>query len=212
MKKKNTNKFDSDLKWGQFIEWETIPFIEKTFNEVLIKRGEKMRFIQENISTKKNELKKWDLKFGIYKDGSPFLEREIYFEIKGDKFDETGNLFFEKSCSKKDSGVFATEANFFVYFLPRYKSKNFYLVKPKDLIELLTTKYASCLSYDGGDGGRVLSYLVTKSDFDEDFVKVGKLLDCSITIPDYFGLEKFKEKSKTTYQSDFLKCYENPLD
>jgi hypothetical protein len=46
-------------------------------------------------------------------------------------------IYFEKSCSKKVSGVFATEANYFIYILPRYKENNFYIVKPEKLIELL---------------------------------------------------------------------------
>lgn len=214
MKKKNTNKFNSDLEWGRFIEFETITFIEKSFNEVLNKNGKKLRFIQENISTKKNELKKWDMKYGVYEIGSIFLSKEVFFEIKGDKFDNTGNLFFEKSCSNKASGVFSTEADYFVYFLPRYNSKNFYIAKPKDLIELLNTKFPQCINYGGGDGGRVVSFLINKDEFDEAFLekKVGRILDCDIKIPEKFGVDKFEKSNKTTYQSDFLKCYENPLD
>lgn len=211
-KKTNSTKFNSDLDWGHYWEWESISFICETFNKVLNKRGEKLNFLQENISTKKNELKKWDMKYLIsdIKENNPI--KKLTFEIKADKFEETGNLFFEKSCSKKPSGVFSTEADYFIYILPRYSSLNFYLVKPKDLIELLTTKYAQCLSYGGGDGGRVVSYLVTKSEFDEDFIKIGKLYDWNVKIPDKFNIVKFNEKKKYTYQSDFLKCYENPLD
>lgn len=213
-KKTNSTKFNSDLRWGTFIEFETIPFIEKYFNEVLNKDGKILRFIQENISTKKNELKKWDTKFGIYEIGSPFLKKEVFFEIKGDKFDNTGNLFFEKSCSKKASGVFATEADFFVYFLPRYSSKNFYIVKPIHLVNFLTNQYPQCINYGGGDGGRVASFIINKDEFDDEFLKqkVGKILDCQISIPDEFGVGKFKEEKKYTYQSDFLKCYDNPLE
>jgi hypothetical protein len=65
--------------------------------------------------------------------------------------------FFEKSCSKKSIRVFK-EANYFIYILPRYKENNFYIVKPEKLIELLNEKFPSCISYGGGDGGRVASF------------------------------------------------------
>jgi hypothetical protein len=67
-------------------------------------------------------------------------------------------IYFLKSCSKKVSGLFATEANYFIYILPRYKENNFYIVKPEKLIELLNEKFPSCISYGGGDGGRVASF------------------------------------------------------
>jgi hypothetical protein len=39
--------------------------------------------------------------------------------------------FLRSLVVKKVSGVFATEANYFIYILPRYKENNFYIVKPE---------------------------------------------------------------------------------
>jgi hypothetical protein len=66
--------------------------------------------------------------------------KEITFEIKQISMMKLV-IYFEKSCSKKVSGVFATEANYFIYILPRYKENNFYIVKPEKLIELLNEKF-----------------------------------------------------------------------
>jgi hypothetical protein len=45
--------------------------------------------------------------------------KEITFEIKQISMMKLVIYFFEKSCSKKVSELFATEANYFIYILPR---------------------------------------------------------------------------------------------
>ena len=213
-KKKNTKQFDNDSEWGTYWEFETIPFIENYFNKVLNPKGKKLMFLNENMSRKVSELKEWDMKYAIIDTFTNQIIKTITFEIKTDKFEESGNLFFEKSCRNKVSGVFATKADYFIYYLPRYSENNFYIMKPKDLINLINQKFPSCLNYGGGDGGRVVSYLITKSTFDSEYtsVKSCKLLTCNIEIPSKFGMNKFQEKKKYVYYSDTIKTYENPLD
>lgn len=213
-KKKNTSKFNADLEWGTYWEWETIPFIENYFNEYLNRRGQRLEFQNENLSKNVKGLKEWDMKYAIIDTFSNQIIKTITFEIKADRFDETGNLIFEKSCSKKVSGVFATKADYFVYILPRYKENNFYLVKPKDLINLISDKFPQCLNYGGGDNGKVVSYLINKTTFDLEYtaIKSCKLLTSDIEIPARFNVSKFDEKKKYTYYSDEVKKYEDPFD
>jgi hypothetical protein len=212
----NTQKFSKDLEYGTHFEWESIKYIEDFFNKFLIKQNKSLKFLNENFSSSVKELKKWDMKYIVVDNFTNQRLKEITFEIKTDKYDETGNLFFEKSCSKKVSGVFATEANYFIYILPRYKENNFYIVKPEKLIELLNEKFPSCISYGGGDGGRVASFLINKNTFDEEFDGVGKLLSWDVQIPAKFGVSSFTKKNTTTYYADAsqksMKKYENPLD
>lgn len=210
-KKNNTKKFDKDLEWGVFWEFETISFIENLFNEHLNPKGMKLMFLNENLNKNVIVLKDWDVKYVILDTLTNVKIKTITFEIKADKFEETGNLFFEKSCSKKQSGVFTTKANFFVYYLPRYKENNFYIVKPEKLINLINDKFPSCINYGGGDNGRVVSYLINKNTFDDEYksINCGKLLTCNLTIPEKFGIDKFDEKKKYTYYSDTKKNYDD---
>jgi hypothetical protein len=215
-----TKKFSKDLEYGTHFEWESIKYIEDFFNKFLIKQNKSLKFLNENFSTSVKELKKWDMKYILVDNFTNQRLKEITFEIKTDKFDETGNLFFEKSCNKKVSGVFTTEANYFIYILPRYKENNFYIVKPEKLIKLLNSKFPSCISYGCGDGGRVASFLINKNTFDEEFDGVGKLLTWDVEIPAKFGISSFAKKNTTTYYADasqksiatLMKKYENPLD
>ncbi|WP_333809132.1 hypothetical protein [Flavobacterium sp.] len=214
-KKKNTKQFNYDSEWGTYWEFETIPFIENYFNKVLEPKGKKLIFLNENMSRKVSELKEWDMKYAIIDTFTNQILKTITFEIKADKYDKTGNLIFEKTCSKKLSGVFATKADYFVYYLPRYTNDNFYLVKPKDLINLINEKFSSCINYGGGDGGRVVSYLVSKNTFDEEYTsnKSCKLLTCNLEIPSKFGVNKFEEKKCYTYYSEGkMKKYDDDLD
>lgn len=213
-KKKNTKQFDNDSEWGTYWEFETIPFIENYFNKVLEPQGKKLMFLNENLSKDVNGLKEWDMKYVILDTLTNVRVKTITFEIKADKFEETGNLFFEKTCRKKPSGVFTTKADYFVYFLPRYKENNFYIVKPQTLIDLINEKFPSCLNYGGGDGGRVVSYLINKNTFDEEYIinKSCKLLTCNLEIPSKFGINKFDEKKKYTYYSDTMKKYDDDFD
>lgn len=214
-RKSNSQKFKDDLSYGSHFEYATIPFIEEFFNKHFNPQGKRLEFLQTNMSTEIKKLKEWDTKY-IVTDSltrKRLEDNPLTFEIKADKYDMTGNLFFEKTCKGQPSGVFVTAADYFVYILPRYQSQNFYIVKPEKLRQLLTTVFASCISKGNGDGGKVTSYLVNKFTFDEEFIKIGKILDVNIEIPDKFNLTKFKEEAKTVnYYGDSIKKYDNPLE
>lgn len=216
MKNANTKKFEKDLDFGEHFEMASVNFITEFFNKKLIVNEKKLLFLGQNNGTSTTELKKYDLKFGIFPlTGAIEAERIITFEIKTDKYD-SANVFFEKSCSKKPSGVYATEADYFIYILPRYTEKNFYIIKPVDLINLLD-KGDYHLSIGVGDGKRVNGFLINRLDFEKDFVQnKGKLLDNKYIIPDKYNLTMLSSTStnnnKNVVTVDKIKKYDNPMD
>jgi len=206
----NTKKFEADKTWGTHWEYESIPFIQSSFDKVLNPKEKRLRFYTMNESSDVANLKKWDAKYEIIDTLTAEIKKTITFEIKADKYD-SNNLFFEKTCSKKPSGVYATEADYFVYILPRYVCDNFYMIEPKKLIELLDENYKHCLQY-GGDGGRVYGYVINKESFYADFKNAGgKILTWTVEIPQKFEVGKFTEKTKVIYTSNEMKKYPDPL-
>lgn len=183
----DTQLFTDCKNWGEHFEKESISFILSKFNKVLKLENKELRFIDYNNGRTKEELKKYDLKFGVYQNDT--LIRTITFEIKTDKY-ASDNLFFEFKCSKELSGVFATEADFFVYILPKYDEQNFFICKPKKLAQLLKDNQYH-LSY-GGEGNRVCGFLMNRLDFITDYPSCGgKLWSWPVTIPEHFGVDKF---------------------
>ena len=69
-------------------------------------------------------------------------------------------------------------------------------------------------NYGGGDGGRVVSYLINKASFDEVLStnEACKLLTCDIKIPEMFLIAKFGEKKRYVYYSDHINQYPDPFD
>jgi hypothetical protein len=187
-----TDNFSNSKKWGDHFENESINIIEQKFNKVLKSIGKYLKFIEFNESIYINELKGWDTKFGIYSENNQLL-KTITFEIKTDKF-ESNNVFFERTCSKKPSGVFATKADYFVYMMPRHQNDNFFLSKSNDLLSLLNqNKYHLT---KGGDGNRVSGFVTYKDDFVDDFKEAGgKVYTCDFNIPNEFNISKFKVMS-----------------
>lgn len=209
-----TKQFNSDLEWGNFGEQTLIPFIEKYFN-----RGDKFIsywYNSSDITKNKKVLKEWDLRFGTYDknyfNGKDFTGK-IEFEIKTDKYPiNTGNLIFEKSCGRKQSGVFATKANYFLYFLPLFKQNNIYLIK-SEALRVLLKKYDWCITSGGDYGSNTMMYKIPREDFDKEFIEAGGRIETfnDYTIPEWFNVKEFKE-NKYIYKSDEFKKYENPLD
>lgn len=199
------NKFQEDNKWGTYFEWELNKFIEPYFNSHLNKKGQILSFTSltsKEIYPKKNDWWRFDTLYNIYELDNPVPIKNVKFEIKTDRYDNTGNVCIEYKCSKKLSGVFHTEADYFIYYMPRYKDNNLYLFKPKDLVKYLS-KWDSHLKYLG-DGGRSYSYVFPKSEFDNDIreLKIGKLLTFECIIPEEFNVEKFDIVKNIVYNSN----------
>lgn len=213
MKKFDRSKeFRKDNEWGTWGEGVMINFIQEHF-----KNDDKFVsywYNSSDISNKKSQMKKWDLRFGCYTK----LNRINYYdkfevEVKTDGYGfDTGNLVFEKSCGGKKSGVFATEAKYFVYFLPLFNSNNIYIIKSEKLITLLGEFNTHIVS--GGDSGsNTMMYKISKDEFDTKFIEIGgKIVTYSnYIIPSHFEKKKFESRN-ITYSSDEIKDYGDPFD
>ena len=223
-KRKTTNmatqQFTQDEKFGRWGEYTLIPFIEKYFNEKLMTQNlaywwdsgyEASK--RKSISEQRSILKSYDLKFGLYENGNVTPKKSVTFEIKTDKFANTGNIVIEKKYKKKLSGVFGSSADYFVYFFPRRLKEQVYIIRRERLVEMFNdTKWNEYLRY-GGDGDSALMYVIPASIFDEDFVKFnGKLETYEVEIPAEFGLEKFTDNSITYVSNNQMTKYPDPFD
>ena len=120
------------------------------------------------------------------------MTKEITFEIKTDKAGDTNNVFFEKSCGGISSGVMSSKSDYFIYFLPRRKENNLYLIQTQNLKHILTTTFASCINIGAGDGARVVGYLINTQDFDTEFENYGgQIITLDVYIPTKFNLTRF---------------------
>jgi hypothetical protein len=134
---KNNEKFNNDLKYGIFYEWENINVIKDLFNNNLIEKNQKICFLQDNISKDIKELKRWDLCFELFDIQTNTFIKKLYFEIKSDAFSiNTGNWVFERTYKKQPSGVFATHAEYFLYCMPLYNKDNVYIMRSSKLVEI----------------------------------------------------------------------------
>jgi len=212
MKDFNRSKeFEKDLQYGNWGEGVMIRFIESFFQT----RDNHLSYWYsiDDVQKDKRKLKEWDLRFGIYNktDRINYTDK-VDFEVKTDMYEiNTGNLIFEKSSGGKKSGVFATKAKYFIYFLPLFNEHNIYVIKSEKLIELLNNFNTHIVS--GGDFlSNTMMYKISRVEFDEKFKEAGgKIITYNdYTIPERFNKEQFKENI-TTYSSESLKQYEDPF-
>lgn len=228
---KRQTQFNNDLDFGKWTESLMVKYIINYFKE----KGFMLSYVCDsdfeainmNEANKKEKLKEFDLKFVLFRsklDEYGDLVRThttpikyITFEIKADKYSDTGNLAFERKDKNKDSGVFVTKADYFIYFLPRFNTENIYMIKSDSLrILLLQDKWKNYFNY-GGDLGKTLNLIIPKSSFNEDFKAAGGKLETftNYTIPEQYNITKFEKASTTLYKDCLnkgLKQYKNPLD
>ena len=130
---------------------------EKTVLTDLISIGGKL------ISDNKNY--KYDLL--ISKDG-----QLITYEIKTDVYctpkRDTGNMFVEFECRGKQSGIFVSEAKWFVTF---YKALNeIWYIKTIDLLNLIKNETFRTTEQSGDYGSNTKGYLIPRNKFKEHFI------------------------------------------
>lgn len=119
----NTEKFNKDLKFG--LDGENLII------NYLASKG--LKFINDSKSLKDDyqEYKKFDLLFKNKK--GEFIK----FEVKTDKFRDTGNLAVEKSYNGKQSGIKTTSADYWIYYFSTLSADNIWIIKTKDLKNLI---------------------------------------------------------------------------
>lgn len=145
--------FKVDLAKGEQGEVEVAEFLQQCGFEI-------MRFnkdINYDILAIQRRLKApWNTElFGQYT-----------FEIKTDEWEYyhnkvTNNMFLEISCNGKQSGISASKADFFIYYYPRHEM--IYLIEKNTLIKELYSM-GGIRSSQSGDGGRVLGYLIDRTE------------------------------------------------
>ena len=190
--KKNTDRseqFYLDLKFGKYAEaamkdW-IIDFVSKEKKiSYLCNSDDEFGHLPKD--ERKIRLKEYDLKFDI--EGT-----QVLFEVKADKYDNSGNLIFEYKDNGKSSGVFVTKSDYFVYFFPRFFKNNVYIIKSEKLLELLSEpRWKHYLNY-GGDLGTTANFKIAKDEFNDEFIKAGGLIKTveNVSIPSEFNLTRF---------------------
>jgi len=102
--------------------------------------------------------KDWDVK--IIKDNEA-----VYFEVKADKMaHRTGNIAIEYQCNKQPSGITATKADYWAYFID--ETKKYYLIPTYIIQEAIRDKKYNRI-VKGGDGWRAEMYLFSLDVFNE---------------------------------------------
>lgn len=198
--KKNTDRneqFMLDLKFGKFAEATIKDWLIDLFD----KKGRTLSYLYDSdfefanlpSAERRVRLKEYDLKFDL--EG-----KELRFEVKTDKYHDTGNLAFEyKDNNKNPSGVFVSKAEYFVYFFPRFFTENVYMIKSENLVELLSqNRWKAYFDY-GGDINKTLNFIIPKEEFNKEFIEAGGLITTidNITIPSHFNLTRFPQKKTT---------------
>lgn len=92
--------------------------------------------------------------------------QQYTFEIKTDEWEHyhekvTNNMFIEISCNGKPSGIAGSKSDFFIYYFPKHET--LYAIERKKLIKELYSM-GGIRSSQSGDGGRVLGYLINKTE------------------------------------------------
>jgi hypothetical protein len=210
----NRNKeFKKDIKWGKWGEGVMIPFLEEVFK--FKDKYISYWYSSDDLTKNVKDLKKWDLRYGVYEIGDRInWIKKIEFEVKTDGYGfDTGNLVFEKSSGRKKSGVFASEATYFVYFLPLFDTNNVYIIQSEKLIKLLE-EFGDNYVVSGGDyGSNTFMYKISKLEFNDKFIEAGgKILTCfNYKIPDEFNKQKFNKNTIIYSGGGDQKNYEDPF-
>lgn len=91
-------------------------------------------------------------------------DEKVFFEVKADRMTQrTGNMAIEFECSGKPSGITATEADYWAYFI--HGTKEYYLI-PTDEIRQRIADKAYAREVKGGDGWRSRMYLFPRCVFE----------------------------------------------
>jgi len=189
-------QFQNDHKFGKYAEETMKEWISDFFMEnkkpisYLYDSDKEFAHLEEE--ERKERLKDYDLKFQTE------AKKEVLFEVKTDKYPDSGNLAFEYKHNKKESGVFRTKADYFIYFMPRFFTENVYIIKSEKMVKLLKNeKWKNYFNY-GGDLGTTINFIVPKSEFNEDFIAAGGRIETmkNIAIPKEFNLTRFPQRTK----------------
>jgi hypothetical protein len=127
-------------------------------------------------------------------------EQRVHVEVKSDNLTQrTGNLCIEFECNKKPSGITATTADYWVYYVVNKNAEDdAYLFPIADLREM-APKYRAI---SGGDGYRARMYLMPRTKAIKYLVSPG---EAKIIIAS--GAEKGVGKLRCALSSHIMKSF-----
>ena len=127
------NKFEKDLAQGKKYEVESLNHLD-----------------YDTYEMKEGYFKEYDLT--IFKDGTP-----TKIEVKSDRqASSTGNMAIEYECKNKPSGLSATKADYWIYFVVHKDKDECYKIPTDELRELVK----DCRKVRGGDNYMSRMYLL----------------------------------------------------
>lgn len=140
--------FKNDLLFGEKYQQELINILKP-----------------QNYEIKKGKFKEYDIKIDDV--------LTIYYEVKADrKAYQTNNLCIEYKCNNVSSGINATTADYYAYFIINPDSKyTLYIIPVKDIKKLIKQqKYTK--DTKGGDKFKSCFYIFNKEIFKEYIYKI----------------------------------------
>lgn len=149
----NSQKFESDLQFGANGENIIINYLT----------GLGLKFINDSKSLCDDYdfYKSFDL---LFQNKSREFKK---FEIKTDKYADTGNLPVEFKCNGKDSGIRTTKSDFILFYFTQLEVENIWIIKTSRLKEIINENQFH-FSY-GGDDNKSCIYLINRNEFKDDF-------------------------------------------
>jgi len=222
--------FNTDIQIGKAAEGELVCWIQNYFNsnnpnKNILSYQYDSDFEANERGLKGSErdkvLKKYDLKFRLYKEKVDYLNKikDITFEIKCDKYNNTGNVCIEYTYRGNPSGIFSSNSDFFINWMPRFSTNNLYIVKLDKFKEMLLNNFMDKLRPTGdtirdikGGSKMAMSFIISKEDFEDKFKECGGRIEYAdgSYIVNKFNLSTFGEKDnsgKVIYTCSEMKNY-----
>lgn len=94
--------------------------------------------------------------------------KEYTYEVKTDVYPkDTGNMVIEFECRNKPSGIYATQADYFVYFYPHLGE--IWRIKCEDLRKLISTTNPHIFTGAGDSGSNTKLFRLKKKEVEKYF-------------------------------------------
>lgn len=134
----------------------------------------KLSDVFEKLTIKIYNMKNYERKnFNFKEYDIEDLDTKIKYEVKTDRMtNDTGNIIIEYECNNKPSGINATTADYYIYYiLDEANHKYGYYEIPVSKIKkyIKNNKYHQKIS--GGDGNRMKGYLFKVETFEKYLMK-----------------------------------------
>lgn len=150
-------KFGKDLERGNIGEYIMADYLCDKYNWTIVKRNNDIRY--DFMLMTDDGIKTYEVKTDMYE----FYTGKI-----------TNNMIFETRCRGKNSGVSATTADYFIYYLPHWRMA--YQIEVSKLRELMNSRgdlfrKVNKMGDDGAASGYIANRFAVMSFFDIHYFK-----------------------------------------